>query len=148
MISTNVSARDKAIALLARREHSCHELRNKLAARGFSASEADEAIARLRHDGLQSDERFAEAYCRMRRLRGYGPCRVKQELRERGMHADLIDMTVDERDSVWQEGAHTVWEKKFGGQSENNDFKARMKQASFLQYRGFTQAQIQTVLRE
>ena len=42
------SVHDKALGLLARREHSARELKSKLAARGHDAAESAEAIERLR----------------------------------------------------------------------------------------------------
>ena len=73
-----------AIDLLSRREHSQLELRKKLVAKGFADDEVDELLLRLHEENLQSDERYAESYVRQRVDKGYGPIRIRQELRQKG----------------------------------------------------------------
>ncbi len=79
----------QAVSLLARREHSSRELRDKLRARGYAAEAVDEALAAVREEGLQSDRRFAEARSRSLMDRGYGSLRVSRDLRERGVSREL-----------------------------------------------------------
>ena len=79
----------QAVSLLARREHSSRELRDKLRARSFSAEAVEEALATLRQKNLQSDQRFAEACARSLMDRGYGSLRVAGELHERGVSGDI-----------------------------------------------------------
>lgn len=79
----------QAVSLLARREHSSRELREKLRARSFSAEAVESALATLREQDLQSDDRFAEACTRSLMGRGYGSLRVAGELRERGVSGDI-----------------------------------------------------------
>lgn len=79
----------QAVSLLARREHSSRELRDKLRARSFSAEAVEAALAALRQQDLQSDHRFAEACTRSLMDRGYGSLRVAGELRERGVSDDM-----------------------------------------------------------
>ena len=79
----------QAVSLLARREHSSRELRDKLRARRFSAEAVEAALATLRKQDLQSDYRFAEARARSLMDRGFGSLRVAGELRERGVSGDI-----------------------------------------------------------
>ena len=79
----------QAVSLLARREHSSRELRDKLRARSFSAEAIEAALATLREQDLQSDYRFAQACTRSLMDRGYGSLRVAGELRERGVSNDI-----------------------------------------------------------
>ena len=79
----------QAVSLLARREHSSRELRDKLRARSFSAEAVEAALAALRRQDLQSDHRFAEACTRSLMDRGYGSLRVAGELRARGVAGDI-----------------------------------------------------------
>ena len=65
------TAKEQAIRLLARRDHSRYELRRKLAARGNPADVIDAAIAPLAESGLQSDERFTENFVRSALNRGH-----------------------------------------------------------------------------
>ena len=95
----------------------------------------------LKVQGLQSDDRFTEAYIHSRIQRGYGPVRIRQELRERGVSGELIDQYVDVSEFDWKQHASQVREKKFGHNLPSN-YKDKAKQSRFLQYRGFTGDQI------
>ncbi len=124
--------------LLARREHSWFELERKLKLKGFAPEEIPRALDGLVRDGLLSDERFAEGYCRMRVNRGYGPRRIQQELLERGVSDTLITLVIAEyRQADWIELARSAWRKKFSGKLPR-EYKAWATQRRFLQYRGFT----------
>ena len=77
-------ARIAAMRLLTRREHSSQEIKQKLVYKGFDSALIENLIKELRQENLLSDERFAESYVRSRISRGYGPSRIRQELRQRG----------------------------------------------------------------
>ncbi|MDH5182063.1 MAG: recombination regulator RecX [Gammaproteobacteria bacterium] len=139
--------RSSALDLLARREHSSRELTDKLVAKGYDRSEIAPALQALSREGLLSDERFAEAFVSSRLQRGSGPQRINQELQQRGINTELIDACLDERDEVWFRSARQVREKKFGRQLPT-DFQERARQMRFLQYRGFTMAQIRHAVGE
>ena len=128
--------------LLARREHSRLELVRKLQAKGLPPSDIERVLDELSTEGLLSDERFTEAFIRSRCQRGSGPIRIALELQQRGISEELIRRHLDEQDSQWQSAAIQVREKRFGRRPPG-DFKERARQMRFLQYRGFTMAQIQ-----
>ena len=131
----------RAIDLLARREHSRFELERKLRQKGFAEEEIPGTLDALVKQGLLSDQRFAELYCRARSNRGFGPRRIQQELQERGVSAELIVQTMAEFDRhSWTELARLTWKKKFGGKLPG-DYKTWATQRRFLQYRGFTDEQ-------
>lgn len=127
--------------LLARREHSVHELRQKLAVRAFDREEAEQAIQGLIDEGLLSDARFAEAYTASRLRTGKGPVRIRTELEQRGVAAGLIDASLAGLDVDWCERAREVRVRKYGAASPD-DVRGRARQSKFLQYRGFTGEQI------
>lgn len=138
-------ARDKALRLLARREHSAKELRTKLIARGLPAEIVDAAVQGLAEENLQSDARFAEGYTRNRCEQGYGPLRIRAELRERGVDDALIDLNPAEGD--WRQRAEAARRKRFGATLPTS-WKERARQARFLQYRGFSAEHIRELLSE
>ena len=90
MSQSGITARLAAMNLLAYREHSRAELVAKLIGRSFDVSEIDAALDILENEHLLSDERFAQAYVRMRSRKGFGPIRIRQELQERGISRELI----------------------------------------------------------
>lgn len=137
-------ARKKALAMLARREHSGAELRAKLSA-GFPERIIAETLAALEREGWLSDDRFAEAFIRARRERGYGPVRIRAELRERGLSDELIDHHLDMRDPDWLRPLEQVWSKRFRAR-QGADFAERARQQRFFQARGYTAEQIRAVI--
>ena len=140
------SAKHVAVRLLSRREHSAEELRNKLAKREFEADEIATALLELRQGDWQSDERYAEAYIRGRRLKGFGPVRIASELRERGVDDQIIDRYLLADDEIWWQTLAQEYQKKYHG-SPFEDYQEKAKRMRFLQYRGFSLDQIHEVVK-
>jgi regulatory protein len=82
----------------------------------------------------------------MRYRQGKGPARIRQELREKQVSSDIIASLLDETDEIWVSLAREVKTRRFGTDSPQN-LKERSKQMRFLQYRGFSPAQIQKLFR-
>lgn len=141
------TARNTAIGLLARREHAQSEIRRKLKDRGYDDDLTTEVVDELTRQRLLSDDRFAESFIRARANRGQGPIRLRAELRQLQIPADMIDMHLAAAQVDWQELAVTVRERRFGGQPPVG-VAERAKQVRFLQYRGFTTDQIRASLRQ
>lgn len=132
---------------MARREHSEKELTGKLTARFEQAELVYEVLGQLKQDGLQSDHRFADAYIHHRIEKGYGPLRISQELKEKGIGVELVDELLTSRDADWSEYINKVREKKFGPEKPDS-YNERVKQSRFLQYRGFSGDQIRALLND
>jgi regulatory protein len=143
--SDPIEARKKAMDYLARREHGRSELLNKLTRFGFEADVADDAVARLVEDGLQSDVRFAEAFVRSRINQGKGPAKIRADLREKGVNDGVTEDGIREAGEDWYALAVEVRLKKFGPE-QSADFKEKARQMRFLQSRGFEQDQIQAAV--
>jgi regulatory protein len=127
--------------LLARREHSRFELDRKLRMKGFAEEDIPGTLDVLVKQGLLSDQRFAEQYCRARSNRGFGPRKIQLELQERGVSAELIAQTMAAlTQQSWTEIARAAWKKKFAGKLPS-DYQTWAKQRRYLQYRGFTDEQ-------
>jgi regulatory protein len=142
---TPADVRLAAMNLLARREHSVRELRNKLKRRFTDDAMIDEQIARLTGENLQSNLRFSESYARQRVGRGYGPVRVREELRERGASGLDVAAAMEELQVDWFAVASEVALKKFGALAPG-DIKEKARRARFMQYRGFTAEHYQKLL--
>ena len=140
-------ARIAALRLLTRREHSSQELKQKLLHKGFDLNLVESLLDDLRREGSLNDKRFAESYTRSRKGRGYGPLRIKQELRQRGTSDDIIESVVIENDEQWYELARNVRQKKYTMSFPEN-LKEKLKQQQFLQYRGFSQQHIKFAFTE
>jgi regulatory protein len=134
-------ARTKALTLLARREHSRADLAAKLKGRAVAPERIEAVLDGLVAEGLLSDGRFAAEYARSRAARGYGPLRIRGELRERGVADAHVAQALDERDPAWLEVARAQREKRFGAPPPSA-YAERARQARFLRYRGFTPDQV------
>jgi len=130
--------------LLARREHSRLELRNKLLKRGFPSSDIDSSLDKLGVDGLLDEGRFVEVFTRLRVRRGNGPIKIRYELRERGVADDMIESALVPYQEQWVGLAQREQEKRFGELPK--DIKAQGRQSRFLQNRGFDFEIIRKVL--
>jgi len=133
--------------LLARREHSLQELLTKLRRRFEDTARLEEELRKLASENLQSDFRLAESYVRQRADRGYGPLRIRQELRERGVSAETIASAFGTAAPDWPSLACRVLRKKFGSHSPV-DKREQARRARFMQYRGFEADQYLPLLRD
>jgi regulatory protein len=140
-----IEARRKAMDLLARREHAREELERKLAAAGFAAELAADAVEKLAQEGLQSDRRFVESFVQSRIRQGKGPLRIHADLGQRGVAAGLVDEVLAQVGEDWYALAREARVKKFGP-SRPAEFRDKARQMRFLQYRGFEPDQIQAAV--
>lgn len=137
---------ERALRLLARREHSRFELRRKLLRRRARESESksesksesesnstnaaagdtreaqvDAVLDDLAHRGLLSDERFAESFVRRGVDRGHGPLKIRAGLRSRRVAEDLIDGALTFSDDFWLDLARAAQAKRFGNGGRSID---------------------------
>ena len=133
--------------LLARREHGSAELKTKLTRR-FRKRDCDleaveQTVRQLIEEGLLSDERFAASRVRQLAGRGYGPSRIRNDLRQQRVEHLISDTMEEAFDSEvdWEAEAAVVYEKKYGGAPIEGDWDARQRERGrrlrFMQYRGF-----------
>ena len=125
-----------AMDLLARREHSRRELKQKLKRRFDDEEILDEQLDRLSEENLQSDTRYAESFLRQRINRGHGPMRIRQEMRQKGIADTEIACAMEEESPDWCALAEVAYHRKFG-ELPPEDIKEKAKRSRFMQYRGF-----------
>lgn len=128
-----MTLRERALNLLARREHSRDELARKLAPHG-EAEDISALLDDLERENLLSNLRYAEMLAHARSGR-HGSLRLKADLRDKGVPSAVIDATLAEARDADLEAARAVWRKKFG--APPRDGLERAKQMRFLAGRGF-----------
>jgi regulatory protein len=138
------SAYDKALGLLARREHSRKELKSKLRQGGYEGEETADAIDRLGEQHYQDDDRFAEVLLRSRISQGYGPMRLRVELKSHGLADARIRELMDEAEVDWDASAAAQLRRRYGGAGAT-DPAERKRRAQFLLRRGFAAATVRRV---
>ena len=86
---------NKALDLLSRRAHFRRELERKLQQRGFAQDDVSAVLERLEREAFLDDRAAAERFVESRRSRrGETGLRLVQELRKRGVDADLASEVV------------------------------------------------------
>lgn len=105
-----------ALNLLARREYSQKELKQRLISR-FPLADVEEVLAQCIRQCLLSDERFVESRIRHRVQQGYGPNWILQELQQYGIDTELVENYLPQDEGYWTEQALRVIQKKWGGQA-------------------------------
>ena len=135
-----------AMDLLSRREHSVYELTRKLKQREFEIDEIDAAIETLQQDNLQSDSRFIESIVNSKINAGFGLIKIKYELRQKGISDDLVDDYFSSLEVDWNLHMAEQRIKKFG-EAIPVEYKEKMKQARFLQNRGFSPGSVMRLFR-
>ena len=137
----------QVLRLLARREHSQTELREKLLQREYSLEETNAAIQKAEEKKWQSDARFLEQYIRRRVLAGMGPIPIAAELREHRLSKEAVHraLYVDLPEAFWPDLLREIWKKKFPTPSKDKNEYA--KQVRFLLQRGFSPSLVQNFLR-
>lgn len=136
--------RAKGLELLARREHSRLELRQKLIQRGYPAEAVATALEQLVAERLLDERRYAEIYASSRADKGYGPLRIARELRERGIPDELTNAVIAALDEFWIPKLRELHRKRFKSQIPA-DAAGRMQQTRVLRQHGFTLDQIKVL---
>ena len=90
-----MTAKERALAMLDRRDYSRAELLKKLVEKGEDEMEAAAAVERLAELGFVDDARYAPIIVRHYAAKGYGPQRVRQELQRRGIPKELWDEAME-----------------------------------------------------
>src|SRR5215471_8863486 len=138
------------LQLLGRRELSVKQLRARLLDRDHSPEDVDRAIGLLLENHALDDARVAAAYVRTAlAVKGRGRLRIRRELQEMGIEADVASAAlaeafgdVDERAMVRDALAKKLRGKKIATPADH----ARMFQ--YLLRQGFSPDTVTAVLRE
>ena len=145
------SCYQKALQLLARRDHSSAELERKLRARGYGQSQIQTAIRECLRLNYLNDNRFAETYSLQLQRKGFGINGIKHKLYVRGISDSVI------QDIVAAHGSDTaqlvlcrrVLAKKLKPLAGTADVKIQdPKLLRFLYNRGFSSHIIRKTIDE
>jgi len=134
---------NKALGIVSRREHSEKEIKNKLLEKFDAPEIIEQVVLKLIENNLINDVRFAEMYVLIRKRKGFGPKKIQFELMARGIDDSISSLVITEEGS-WKEAAQKAFNKKFKN-GASQEFKERNKQKTFLQNRGFSFEEIDSV---
>ncbi len=134
----------RVMRLLARREYSEQEIRRKLGDE-YASTILAAVIERCRVLDWLNEARMMTVFIRSRANRGYGPIRVMQELRFKGLPAESIKLALEACEIDWFAIAKQQAERKVS-EPATLDRAARGRLLAFLQRRGFTAEQARYAL--
>jgi regulatory protein len=134
---------NKALDIISRREHSQKELSDKLIKKFNIPELVDSVIHGLLEKNLLNDHRYSESYVVSRKRKGFGPKKIGYELVSRGVNENTASEVID-AEGGWNEAALKAFNKKFKA-GIGEDFKEQNKQKVFLQNRGFSFQEIDSV---
>ncbi|MDF1482788.1 recombination regulator RecX [Extensimonas sp. H3M7-6] len=138
------SLKGRALRLLARREYARAELAARLAPHLQAGEDLEALLGELEAQGFLSDARAAESLLRRRAPR-LGTQRVLQELRHKGLDAELVRAAADSLRASEFARAQAVWQRRFG--TPPADAQEQARQMRFLAARGFSTEVVRQVLR-
>lgn len=130
-----------AVRLLARRNHTKHEIRRKLRQRGVSPDAISHVISECERLRYVDDAQTARSYIRELRSRGYGIHRIRMSMQKKGLSRELADSALSQihSDADEMESARRAMEKKrVRFERETDARKRREKIYRFLASRGFS----------
>jgi regulatory protein len=130
--------------MLARREHTRHELERRLAPFAEDEAEVGRLLDEFAGCGWFSEQRAVDQVVHARRSR-FGSRRIRQELVKRGVDADRLTSAMEGLKAGEGEALRAVWRRKFGRAPRNAAERAR--QIRFLQGRGFQLDMIVRVIK-
>lgn len=137
--------KERAAALLAYRAMSAGELERKLIEKGESPDNAAAAVERLAELGALDDEGYAKSVARHYAAKGWGPARVREELRRRRVPREYWDDALAEYEE--RTGQDETLERLLRRRlSDPADPAQRKKAADALRRRGFAWEEIRDAI--
>jgi regulatory protein len=135
-----MSAYDDGVKMLARRELSELQVRQRLARKGHERGAIDEAVARLREERAIDDERVAEAIARTETsVRRRGKLRVRMQIQRAGISNAVAKRAVDDVFDTIDDGAllEASLAKRLRGREAIADDREFQKLYRYLVGQGF-----------
>ena len=146
------TAEASALRLLARRDYSLSELRQKLTGKGFSAGETEGVLAQFEARGFLNDlnlaRRLAGFYSRVKL---WGPQKLLQKLAQRGIPVEMARevISLEEESGRTPERLRAILQHKLKGRdSPSLSVRDKKRLANYLQQKGYAWDDIWEALQE
>ncbi|MEI8011910.1 MAG: regulatory protein RecX [Candidatus Omnitrophota bacterium] len=133
-------AQGYALRLLKFRPRSTDEVRRKMLGKGYPALLIENVIAGLVRTGLLDDPAFTRAWLSCRLQRPMGLRRVTQELKDKGISAEIVQKEWDQLRTDYNEFemVAAVVQKRIGRYSDLDPVKRNRRMTDYLLRRGFS----------
>lgn len=143
-------AEEFALRLLARKDYSRAEMRQKLGQKGFSGEEIEKVLHKLSVRQLLNDLRYAQRlanYYGQEKL--WGPWRIKHKLKEKGICPEIVEEVIGQEENKIpaEERLKKLLEKKLKNRTLSKFSKQEIKKLTNQLYRhGFAWEEIVAIL--
>src|SRR5450756_587186 len=144
MVKREISLRERALAMLARREHTRAEMMRKLSPHSESPEQVEQLLDALVARGWLSETRFAESRANAL-ARKFGSRKIEHDLRSRGVSAEAVEHAVEQARTQELENCRAAWQRKFGVLPQTAAERGRRESASAG--RGFSAEAVRQVLK-
>lgn len=131
------TAQALALRLLVGRPLSAHQLQTKLLEKGFTREVIAAVVSCMRDYGYIDDIKLAEMLRASAARQGKGPAWIKQQLRRRGVAADIIAEAAHLPDDEALAQATALIRRRFAKAAGGDDRKVQARALRLLASRGF-----------
>ena len=140
-----------ALRILTRRDHSKHELSQKLKARGYGGEIIDNVILECERFDYINDERTTQVFIRQLQRKGFGRKRIQFELHSKGLRGEHVETVLSKSisDADESQSAEKIFQKQARRFNREKDaIKRKDKIYRFLYGRGFSKAVISELMNK
>ncbi|MFC0140706.1 regulatory protein RecX [Erwinia mallotivora] len=150
---------ERAMRILAMRDHSEAELRRKLSlsaeraalsvsndhpSESLSPEQIDQVVAWCYENRYLDDSHFAQRYIAGRSRKGYGPQHIRMELNQKGVDQAVTTAALSNAEIDWRSKTCEAAERKFGLPLPS-DWKEKAKVQRWLMTKGFLAEDIRSI---
>ncbi|MBB1585141.1 regulatory protein RecX [Serratia sp. OS31] len=125
-----------AASLLAKKNYASGDMHRQLSRQTDNVEDIERVLHRLIDNHALNDAQLLTDLLDKQIKKLHGPTRIKQEIRQKGFPAALIEQEINNSEIDWYLLAKEARVKKFG-EALPSDPKEKNKQIRHLQYKGF-----------
>lgn len=139
------SAFDKAVNLLAFKDRTVQEIKQKLVEKGYSSEEVEEAVEKLSYYGYLNDQNYTISYIKDNTSKK-GKKLIMNELSHKGIDKNIVNDMYDSIDVDEERVIDEMMNRRFK-EMDLSDEKSYRKVVGFFLRRGFGYDNIKKVIR-
>ncbi len=145
-LESNLSkAKAKAFDIVSRKMVTEHELRTKLADKGYDAMICDIVIETMREYNYINDSDYCTSFFNYAASKGWGKIKIRAELKRRGVDDITVSSAMEDFDDCPEQRIYDIICRKFED-ADLKDYKQKQKVFRFFASRGFDFDSIQSAV--
>ncbi len=145
------SAKKAGYKILSYRDHTSHEMTQKLARKGFSEKTISKTVLFFKQFKLINDQKYARAWSQYRIEQDYfGPIRIRKELLKKGLPSTEVSTLIHDLSGQYNlsHQAESVLVRRYKNLETLQTPKYRRRAYDFLRRKGYPGETIMTVFRK